>query len=76
LFSLSQLILYPYLYLTLRQMKETTEETERTSEEVFRDREYQVRLTICTLCLSVAPLAGARVWLCSCCVLPGVLSVC
>jgi hypothetical protein len=31
-------------------MKETTEETERTSEEVFRDREYQVRLAIGTLC--------------------------
>jgi hypothetical protein len=35
------------------QMKETTEETERTSEEVFRDREYQVCLAIAAsrLCL-------------------------
>jgi hypothetical protein len=35
------------------QMKETTEETERTSEEVFRDREYQVGLVTSTLRLSV-----------------------
>jgi hypothetical protein len=34
------------------QTKETAEEVERTNEEVFRDREYQVRY-VCTgaICL-------------------------
>ena len=27
-------------------MKETAEEVEKTNEEVFRDREYQVRCTV------------------------------
>ena len=34
-----------YLKLLHDQMKETAEEVEKTNEEVFRDREYQVRRT-------------------------------
>lgn len=49
------------------QLKETTEENEKTHEAVFRDRQYQVRARVCVV---------TCVYACACCMLCSTFCFC